>query len=202
MTPWHKVRKISPTRGTIILIAGLFIASSVIRVLSGAGAAVAESTKGNEISSPLDANHLEPKQEVFTRADIQSLLDAFAAREARIAAKERQLNIRAKALEVSQIEIERRINALENAEDRLSATLAKAKTASEEDLTRLTNVYENMKPKNASALFEAMEPEFAAGFLARIRPDVAAKILSGLDPQIAYSISAILAGQNARAPKS
>jgi flagellar motility protein MotE (MotC chaperone) len=202
MTPWHKAIKIAPTRGTIILIAGLFIASSVIRIMNGTGAAVAEISNRNEISSPHEANHLETKQEVYTRTDIQSLLDAFAAREERIADKERRLNIRAKALEVSQVEIERRIDALENAEDRLRATLARAQTASEEDLTRLTDVYENMKPKNASALFGAMEPEFAAGFLARMRPDVAAKILSCLDPQIAYSISAILAGQNALAPKS
>lgn len=202
MTPRQKAHNISPTRGTIILIAGLFTASSVIRILSGADAAVAQSSDSSEISPPIQVNRLEPKQEVFTRTDIQSLLDAFTAREARIADKEKKLNIRAKALDVSQIEIERRINALEDAEERLSATLAKAQTASEDDLTRLTDVYENMKPKNASALFEAMEPEFAAGFLARMRPDVAAKILSGLDPQIAYSISAILAGQNARVPKS
>jgi flagellar motility protein MotE (MotC chaperone) len=59
-----------------------------------------------------------------------------------------------------------------------------------------------MKPKDAAALFETMEPEFAAGFIARMLPDSAAKVMSGLDPKVAYTISVILAGRNASAPKS
>ncbi|WP_299618521.1 hypothetical protein [uncultured Tateyamaria sp.] len=131
-----------------------------------------------------------------------SLLEALRAREASVVERETDLDIRAKALDVAQIEIERRLDALEAAENRLESTLAVAQSASENDLARLTTVYENMKPKDAAALFEAMEPEFAAGFIARMRPDAAAKVMSGLNPQAAYSISVIMAGRNANAPKS
>jgi len=133
---------------------------------------------------------------------ISSLLEALQEREARVKEREQQQAMRKKALDIAQVEVERRIVALEQTEQKLRKTLAHAETAAEDDLARLTTVYENMKPKDAAALFEAMEPEFAAGFLARMRPDVAAKVMSGLDPQAAYSISAILAGRNARAPKS
>ena len=78
--------------------------------------------------------------------------------------------------------------------------LAVAEKAAEGDLSRLTSVYEAMKPKDAAALFEAMEPEFAAGFLGRMRPDAAAGIMTGLSPETAYMISVVLAGRNARAP--
>jgi flagellar motility protein MotE (MotC chaperone) len=47
-----------------------------------------------------------------------------------------------------------------------------------------------------------MAPDFAAGFLAQMRPDAAAAVLSGLDPNKAYTISVVLAGRNALAPKS
>ena len=53
-----------------------------------------------------------------------------------------------------------------------------------------------------SVAHEEMEPSFAAGFLARMRSDVAAGIMAGLKPETAYTISVILAGRNAKAPKS
>ena len=87
-------------------------------------------------------------------------------------------------------------------ENRLRATLAKADQAAEKDIARLTSVYENMKPAQAAPLFEAMEPSFAAGFLSRMRPDAAAGILANVDPQAAYTISVLIAGQNASVPKN
>ncbi len=47
-----------------------------------------------------------------------------------------------------------------------------------------------------------MAPEFAAGFLGRMRPDAAAAVLAGLKPDKAYSISVMIAGRNATAPKA
>ncbi|KIN65935.1 hypothetical protein Z945_982 [Sulfitobacter noctilucae] len=91
---------------------------------------------------------------------------------------------------------------LEEAEANLRRTLSLTDGAAEDDLARLTAVYENMKPKDAAALFATMEPDFAAGFLGRMRPDYAAAVMTGLPPDVAYSISVILAGRNANAPKS
>ncbi|WP_299047526.1 hypothetical protein [uncultured Tateyamaria sp.] len=153
-------------------------------------------------SLPLGARSTDPMPQKEVDTDIKPLLDALRAREARVAEREGALAARSKALDVAQAEIERRLAALEATEARLRQTLTIAQTAAEDDLAKLTTVYENMKPKDASALFEAMEPAFAAGFLGRMQPEAAAKILAGLDPQAAYSISAILAGRNARAPKN
>ena len=199
-----KVRKKNRTfgaRGSVLLIASLLIGSAGIRVAIGAGSAIADGQLGQQLVLPM-ATQLTEKEPAPDRPQIKSLLEALQKREARVSRMESELEIRAKALDVAQVEVERRLDALEQAEERLSATLAHAETAAEDDLARLTTVYENMKPKDAAALFGAMEPEFAAGFLARMRPDVAAKVMSGLEPQAAYSISAILAGRNARAPKS
>lgn len=184
-----------------MLLAGLFVGSAGLRVFLSANTAWAESDFAKEMLAPVMQEVASPS-DTKTREETASLLDALRAREASIAEREAQLEVRSKALDVAQQEIERRLVALETAEERLSATLALADTAAEDDLARLTTVYENMKPKEAAALFQAMEPEFAAGFLARMRPDAAAKILAGLEPQNAYSISAILAGRNASAPNN
>lgn len=199
-----KVRKRNrglAARGSVLLIASLLIGSAGIRVAIGAGGAIADGQLGQQFVLPMGTQPME-KEPSPDRPQIKSLLEALQKREARVSRIEAELEMRAKALDVAQVEIERRLDALEQAEQRLGATLAHAETAAEDDVARLTTVYENMKPKDAAALFGAMEPEFAAGFLARMRPDVAAKVMSGLEPQAAYSISAILAGRNARAPKS
>ena len=189
-------------RGSILLISSLLIGSAVLRIAMGAGTALAETDFDGELARPDMPSEPDIPSEKVDYARVTTLLDALREREERVAGREAQLDVRRKALDVAQIEIERRLDALELAEKRLSATLSLAETAAEDDLVRLTSVYENMKPKDATALFGAMEPDFAAGFLARMRPDVSAKIMAGLDPQLAYSISAILAGRNAKAPKS
>jgi flagellar motility protein MotE (MotC chaperone) len=190
-------------RGSIALISGLLIASACVRILTSAEAAFAQAGSSGALFSQMAQDTPAPQAEPRPdRLAMNSLLEALQRREATVTERETDLNIRAKALDVAQVEIERRIGALEAAEKRLEATLSVAQTASEDDLAKLTSVYENMKPKDAAALFEAMEPDFAAGFIARMRPDTAAKVMSGLNPQVAYSISVILAGRNANAPKS
>lgn len=189
-------------KGAVFLMASLLIGSAIIRISAEASAAMSDDDFPNNLMfSNLSATLAEPANKP-DRTEIRSLLEALQSREIAVVQAEKHLEVRAKALDVAQVEIERRLSALEKAEERLKSTLSLAQTAAEDDLAKLTTVYENMKPKDSAALFEAMEPEFAAGFLARMRPDVAAKIMSGIDPQAAYSISAILAGRNAKAPKS
>ncbi|MFK7834719.1 MAG: MotE family protein [Sulfitobacter sp.] len=136
------------------------------------------------------------------RSEVGRLLSSLRERERRVKEREAQIEMRNKALIVADAEISKRLNTLEVAEANLRQTLALADGAAEDDLARLTSVYESMKPKDAAALFETMEPDFAAGFLGRMRPDAAASVMAGLPPDVAYSISVILAGRNAKAPKS
>ena len=126
-------------------------------------------------------------------AAIRDRNDGLDRREARIADRER-------AVDVARTAIEARLAVLTAAEEELARTVAMADSAAEEDVTRLVAVYENMKPKDAIPVFAEMDPDFAAGFLGRMRADAAAAVLSGLDPKVAYTISAILAGRNANAP--
>ena len=135
-----------------------------------------------------------------TDESIGELLKTLKGREERISAQENQIADRIQALAVAKHGIDQKLVELVKAEEKLRATMALAETASEDDLSRLVSVYENMKPKDAAALFEEMEPRFSSGFLGRMRPDAAAKIFAGLTPAKAYSISVILAGRNAGVP--
>ena len=182
-------------RNVLMAIAAMLALSGVLRLGNGAGSAFAS---GADAAEPGPA--AQGGDDCTAPEDIATVLAALDDRESRVAARESQLADRLQALAVAETQIQRNMAALEAAESRLSSTMARASTAAEEDLDRLTSVYENMKPKDAAPVFAAMDPKFAAGFLGRMRPDVAAAILAGLAPETAYAISALLAGRNADAP--
>lgn len=195
-----KEKQIISARGSIAIITTFLLCSAMLRVMTGAGTAIAEGELVERLTQSGVSEDTGERNEIQRMEHVEKILKALQEREKRVEQREQYLKTHAKALEVAKIEVERRITALELAEERLSATLALADTAAEEDIILLTTVYENMKPKDAIPLFSAMEPKFAAGFLGRMRPEIAAEILSGLEPQSAYSISAILAGRNASVP--
>ena len=186
-------RRKRTSRGALVILALLFASSAALRMGAGVGVALA----GGSDTTSLDAGNVPlncPEPPV-------ALAEALRAREDQVSTKEAALADRMAALSLAESAITAKVSEMEAAETKLSKTLALANGASEEDLTRLTTVYEAMKPKDAAALFETMAPEFAAGFLGRMRPDAAAAVMTGLSPKTAYGISVLLAGRNALVPK-
>lgn len=192
-------------RGSILVIALLLVTSGLLRLASGADIAVAkvsEAMNQGDVDQNSDDVAHQNTEPPMAAPDVGGLLAALQEREAQIKRQEAAIAKRQKALKVADEEISKRLTALAEAEEKLRATLSLADGAAESDLTQLTSVYENMKPKGAAALFEKMEPTFAAGFLGRMRPESAAAIMAGLSPEAAYSISVIFAGRNASVPKN
>lgn len=178
------------TRGTLTLIAALLMASAFVRLGEGVGHAMA---RADELVSPDVGSHTDCEKP----EDLQLLLDELQAREVSLEKREMALEDRMGALALADRQIDRKFDELAEAEDRLRRTLAIAETAAEDDIERLTRVYETMKPRQAAALFEKMDARFAAGFLARMRPEAAAEIMTGLTPEAAHMFSVVLAGRNA-----
>lgn len=188
-------------RGILWLIALVFAASGLLRLGGETGQAVAREVAELAAGRAEDGvGPRDPVQACGSEADIAEILARLQEREARLARREAALEDRLQALSVADQQIRTNMAALVEAEAELEATMALADTAAEDDLARLTSVYESMKPKDAAPLFAAMDPQFAAGFLGRMRADAAAAIMAGLEPQTAYSISVILAGRNADVP--
>ncbi|WP_175581690.1 MotE family protein [Pseudooceanicola sp. HF7] len=188
-------------RGSLPLIAGLLLTSAVLRIGLHGSEVMAldsgqDSMEGKTEMAPAEAATCEPDP------DVAAMLEAFDAREARLAQREAQIRDRMNALAIADEEIEKKLAQLSEAEEALRQTLALADSAAENDINRLVAVYENMKPKDAAALFEQMDPEFSAGFLGRMQPAAAAAVMAGLSPDRAYTVSVILAGRNSSVPKN
>ena len=201
-------RRARKPRGALAAICALLVTSALLRLAIGAGEALAREDGETPVPAAEVAEAAAvggdpdgaPAERRVTEADLKPLMEALDKREARIREREKAIEVRMQALAVAEEEIERKLEALATAEASLKDTLALAKTAAADDIARLTDVYANMKPKEAAALFQEMDPEFAAGFLARMRADAAAAIMAGMTPQSAYLVSVILAGRNADVP--
>ena len=185
-------------KGSLVVIATLLISSALLRLGENAGQALARDPDNTEIVNE-SGNGMGAACK--TPGDLQAMLDALHARETRIEEKEAAIHDRMHALRIADEQVTEKLAQLTEAETQLRETIALAETAAEDDLDRLTRVYETMKPKQAAALFEEMDPNFAAGFLGRMRPEAAAAIMAGLSPEAAHLYSVVLAGRNANVPK-
>jgi len=177
-------------RGILMILALLLGSSGALRVGAGVGAAMAEGATAAG-TAPLDCP-LPPA----------AVAAALVGREAEVKQRETEMADRMAALALADEAINKRMGELQVAEASLKKTLSIADGAAEKDLARLTAVYEAMKPADAAALFQTMAPDFAAGFLSRMRPEIAAAVLAGMKPDMAYSVSVLIAGRNATAPKN
>ena len=194
----------SSKRKVLWTAAAMLFASAIIRMIDHSDSVIAFAQE-SEIANSETAEMEEPVEKIQANESSQvtkiaRLLSEIAEREETLSEREAMVDERMATLKFAEDEIAKQIAALEKAEENLRATMAIASTAAEDDIVRLTAVYENMKSQEAAALFEEMSPEFAAGFLARMRPDAAAAILAGLEASTAYSVSVIMAGRNANAP--
>ncbi len=180
--------------GVLVILALLLASSGAVRLGTNFGAALAE-------MADLPSENLAD-QPIDCAAPPVALARALKTRDAEVSAKEAAYEDRRKALGLAEQAIGQRMAELQAAEAELKKTLAIADGAAEKDLTTLTAVYEAMKPADATKVFAAMAPEFAAGFLGRMQPAAAAAILAGMTPEQAYSISVLIAGRNAGAPKT
>lgn len=192
MTPIGQSAQVRPRAGVLTLISVLMIGSAVIRLALEAGPAMA---RGPEPSTAEQNDHPS------SSADPNMLLSELLRREDAVRQHEENLRDKERALAIAEQAVTARLAELQTAEESLRATLAIADQAAEADLIRLTEVYQNMKPKDAAALFETMDPVFAAGFLSRMPPEAAADIMAGMQPDAAYTISVVIAGRNANAPQ-
>lgn len=194
-------------RGALAAIGVLLLLSAITRAGVGASQALAKTEtdetiiEANETSEqPADVLNTPIRLMTIEDDDLMPLLQLLKDREAKLEERELDYAARKETLEKFEAEMRVKLEQLKEIERRVSETYQAATEAAEGDLNQLTEVYANMKPKQAAAVFAEMDPDFAAGFLGRMRSDSAAAILAGMDPKQAYLISAILAGRNADVP--
>lgn len=182
-----------PQIGGVGLIVLCFLGSAALR-LTESGAAIAQEI-GELTSGAPETSEAAPSDDAP-----DALLTAIRDREAQLEAEERRIADRAQTLNVAETKLAEQLAAFEAARAKLEETLAQADSAAENDIARMTTVYENMKPAEAARIIERMEVRFAAGLMARMRPEIAAQVLAGMEADAAYAVTLTIASRNAAVP--
>ena len=184
-------------------LALMFLLAAVTRLGTGIGAALAEGPETGQdpaLTEMTDATGTPPAQQDMSAS--AALLVRITQREQAPRQREAALTEREALLTAAMDRLQTQITALQDAEHSLSATMALADRAAEDDIAGMVRVFESMKPDEAAHIFTEMDPDFAAGFLSRLNPDAAAAIMAGLEPRQAYLLSTIIAGRNALVPRN
>ena len=159
------VRK-QQSRHILLILAGFLALSALLRLSGETGSLLAKEVQ--EFTTRSDSTAILTDDACSDADHIRMLLSDLQMREGKVKEKEAWIADRTQALNVAETNIRANLDQLVAAEEELAATMRLARTAAESDVARLTSVYENMKPKEAAALFETTAPEFSAGFLARM----------------------------------
>lgn len=190
-------RKKRTSKGTLTIIGALLLMSATLRLATEAGQVIAS----EDIGAPTTENGRQASMRDLARPEqMDAAIEAIKTREAKLIDREAEIDEREASVSQAEATIKAELEKLKTAEENLKRTIEQASSASEDDISQLTDVYATMKPKQAAALFEQMDSNFAAGFLARMAADNAARIMAGMTPEKAYEISVVLAGRNADIP--
>lgn len=187
--------------GALLVLASCFVISALIR----AGEVVAALPEGLDdgFGNPIavapaadpELGEKEPlaKEPLVLVAELERQREQIATREAELAAREQKL-------ETIERRLKKRLEELRSAKEKLEKTASLVDNAAGKDVERLAQMYQQMKPKQASQIFDQMAPSFAAGFLSQMRPDAAALVLANMQADKAYAVSLMLAGRNMNRP--
>ena len=148
------------------------------------------SVKCSETRPPnADAGAAEPPVTDSERALLQDL----RRRRSELDARERAISTREAVLSAAEKKLSSRVQELTALQQRLEAHNAARKQREEENWVGLVKTYEDMKPRDAAAIFNALDPHVLLQVLDRMKDRKAAAVLAAMDPERARVITAQLA---------
>ncbi len=123
----------------------------------------------------------------------RELLERLRERRAALEARERAIETREVVLAAVERRLNQRIEELARLQQRLEA-LERSRAEREEDGWRgLVRLYENMRPREAAAIFDTLEMPVLVQILDRMRAAKAAPVLGAMRPERARELTAELA---------
>lgn len=126
-------------------------------------------------------------------AQSEDVLEALAARRKVLDARQADLDMRENLLAATEARIDDKIAELKSIKAEIDEVFATEESRGEEKLMSLVKVYENMKPKDAAAVFEQLDMAVLLDLLDRMSERKMAAILAAMDPARAQAVTVALA---------
>lgn len=123
----------------------------------------------------------------------KALLDRLQARRQELDGRSQELDMRENLLRAAEKKIEEQLVELKAVEDRIAAAEEARKTEEDGKLKDLVIMYENMKPKEAAAIFDVMEMKVLVEVASKMAPKKAGDVIAKMEPTAAERLTVALA---------
>jgi flagellar motility protein MotE (MotC chaperone) len=123
----------------------------------------------------------------------KALLDRLQSRRHELDARAQELDLRENLLRAAEKKIEDQISELKAVEERLAAAEAARKAEEDKKLKDLVTMYENMKPKQAAAIFDRLEMKVLVDVTTQMNPKKTSDIIARMEPAAAERLTVALA---------
>jgi len=161
---------------------------------AGEDSAVAEDgAEGEENARPPVDLAARPEPVKAQSADV---LEALADRRKSLDARENDVAMREKLLAAAEARIDEKIAELKTLKGQIDTVFKAEETEGDAKYDSLVKVYENMKPKDAAAVFERLDMAVLLELLERMNERKLAAIMAAMDPERAQAVTVELATAN------
>jgi flagellar motility protein MotE (MotC chaperone) len=136
----------------------------------------------------------DPENRIFSAAELE-VLQSLARRREEIEKREQRISAQEALLKAAEQEVDRKIAELNKLRTELEILLGKQQTMEEERLLSLVKIYENMKPKEAAAIFNTLDMDVLLAVIGRMTERKSSPIIASMDPNKARIVTIRLAEQ-------
>lgn len=137
---------------------------------------------------------LDPEQRIFSAAEIE-VLQSLARRREEIEKREQKLAAQEALLKAAEQEVDRKIAELNKLRGELESLLGQQQTMEEDRIASLVKIYENMKPKEAAAIFNTLDMDVLLAVISRMAERRSSPIIANMDTNKARLVTIRLAEQ-------
>ncbi|MCQ8241669.1 MotE family protein [Rhizosaccharibacter radicis] len=142
-----------------------------------------------------------PKTDAAPASDAEiSLLQELRKRRESLDARQKQLDEREALLQALQQKLSSRVDQLASIQDGLARQDADRKRQEQDNWKRLVTVYEDMKPKDAAAIFDVLDIHVLLEVIGRMNERKASAALAAMQPERARLVTQMLAKRRNDAP--
>lgn len=158
-----------------------------------AGGTTGATPSSPALTAPADPS-LDPEQRIFSAAEIE-VLQSLARRRGEIEKREQTLAAQEALLKAAEQEVDRKIAELNKLRGELESLLGQQEKMEDDRITSLVKIYENMKPKEAAAIFNTLDMDVLLAVISRMAERRSSPILANMDTNKARLVTIRLAEQ-------
>jgi flagellar motility protein MotE (MotC chaperone) len=123
----------------------------------------------------------------------QAILDRLSERRSELDLLEEELDLRSSLVTAAEQRLEERVAALEALEGRINALVEERKAIDDAQLADLVSMYENMRARDAAAIFDQLEIEVLLRVTRQMNPRKLAPVLAAMTAARAQELTTRLA---------